>query len=147
MKYNNINDTSALYKKSLGVTLIELMIVVAIIGIIVGVALPAYQEYGKRGNRGEGRAHLLDTAAILERYYSDNNVYATAANTFAPAAVKTTTETGKYTITITTAGTFQTYTLTATPTFVDPDCANLTLTSTGTRGITGTDNVNDCWGK
>jgi type IV pilus assembly protein PilE len=134
-------------KYSSGFTLMELMIVVAIIGILVGVALPAYQDYGRRASRGEGRAHLLDTAAILERYYSDNNVYATAANTFAPTTVQTTTETGKYTITITTAGTFQTYTLTATPSAVDPDCGNLTLASTGTRGVTGTDSVNNCWGK
>jgi type IV pilus assembly protein PilE len=148
LKMNNkiINNTRVLHKKLLGFTLIELMIVVAIIAILSAISWPAYLNYVKRGNRGEGRAHLLDTAAILERYYSDNNVYATADNAFAPA-VNTTTETGKYNITITTAGTYQTYTLIATPTFVDLECANLSFTTDGTKGKTGTDTVKNCWGK
>lgn len=148
---DNTNNVYLRYKKEWGITLLELMIVVAIIGILAGVALPAYQDYTKRGNRSEGRAYLLNAAALLERYYSDNNVYATAANTM-PTSVATaagaTSETGKYTGSMTVASPYQTYTLTATQNFNDTDCGNLTLTQAGVKGRTGSAmSVEDCWGK
>lgn len=148
---DNTNNVYLMHKKEWGITLLELMIVVAIIGILAGVALPAYQDYTKRGNRSEGRAYLLNAAALLERYYSDNNVYATAANTM-PASVATaagaTSETGKYTGSMTVASPYQTYTLTATQNFNDTDCGNLTLTQAGVKGRTGSAmSVADCWGK
>lgn len=137
--------------RSSGFTLIELMIVVAIVAIISAVAFPSYTDYVKRGNRAEGRAYLMNAAALLERYYSDNNRYATATNTM-PANVATaagaTSETGKYTGSMTVATPWQTYTLTATQNFNDTDCGNLTLTQAGVKGRTGTAlTVDECWGK
>jgi type IV pilus assembly protein PilE len=131
-----------------GFTLIELLIVVTVIGILTAIAYPSYTNYVTRGKRSEGRAALLDAAAKLERFYSDRSRYATADNTF-PALTNfsTTTETGKYTLTIATSGTYQTYTLTATPTFPDPDCGNLTYTQAGTKGISGSLSVAECWGR
>ncbi len=135
-------------KRKRGFTLIELMIAVAIVGILSAIAYPSYTQYMVRGKRSEGRAALLDTAAKLERFYSDRSRYATANNTFPTLSnFSTTTETGKYTLSITTAGTFQTYTLTATPTFADPDCGNFTYTQAGTKGVTGSTSVADCWGR
>ena len=61
-----------------GFTLIEMMIVVAIVGILAAVAYPSYDEYVKRGNRTEGQAFLSDVAARQERYFSQNNAYVTA---------------------------------------------------------------------
>jgi len=131
-----------------GFTLIELMIAVAIVGILTAIAYPSYTNYVNRGKRSEGRAALLDTAAKLERFYSDRSRYATANNTFpALTGFSTTTETGKYTLSIATSGTFQTYVLTATPTFDDPDCGNFTYTQAGTKGISGTSSVAECWGR
>jgi len=133
--------------KTGGFTLIELMIVVAVIAILAAIAYPAYTEYVIRGKRAEGRAILMDTAARLERFYSDNNRYATTNNTF-PPGINTTSENGHYTMSIVTTGTYQTYILTAVPaTFTDADCGNLTLDQTGARGRTGTGSVRDCWGR
>ena len=62
-----------------GVTLMELMIVVAIVGILAGVAFPAYKAYVDRAKRTEGKAFLMEVAARQERYYFDNNSYASDA--------------------------------------------------------------------
>jgi type IV pilus assembly protein PilE len=138
-------------KKQTGFTLIELMIVVAIIAILAAISFPSYTKYVQRGNRAEGRAYLMNAAALLERYYSDNNRYAIAANTMpatVAAAAGATSETGKYTGSMTVATPYQTYTITATQSFNDTDCGNLTLTQAGVKGRSGTVlSVSDCWGK
>ena len=67
-------------QKLAGFTLIELMIVVAIIALIAAIGYPAYGNYVIRGKRSEGRAALLDAAAINERNFSDNNQYTDPAD-------------------------------------------------------------------
>ena len=62
-----------------GITLMELMIVVAIVGILAGVAFPAYKAYVDRAKRSEGKVFLMEIAARQERYYFDNNSYASDA--------------------------------------------------------------------
>lgn len=144
----NKDKISNISKKShnFGFTLIELMMVVMIIGILASIALPAYSRYVERAKRAEGKAALSDVAARLERFYSDNNTYATADNTIpAGANASATSENGYYNITIVTAGTYQSYSLNATPTFADDLCGTLTLEHTGERKVsTGTDPAT-CW--
>lgn len=58
-----------------GFTLMELMIVVAIIGILAAVAIPAYQDYVRRSALPEGTSALATTRIKLEQYYQDNRNY------------------------------------------------------------------------
>jgi type IV pilus assembly protein PilE len=142
-------------QKTLGFTLIELMIVVVIIAILTAVGYPAYTQYVIRGKRSEGRAMLTDAAARQERYYSDCNKYASTIGTADNCATNTinldaTSENGHYSIAISGLNaSAQIYTLTAAPqTFTDDLCGNLTLDQTGSRGESGTaTNIKDCWGR
>ncbi|NKB37814.1 MAG: prepilin-type N-terminal cleavage/methylation domain-containing protein [Gammaproteobacteria bacterium] len=137
--------------RNLGFTLMELMIVVAIIGLLAGIAYPQYGQYVIRGKRTEGRGALMDGAARLERFYSDNNAYADTANVIhSDTGISANSESGYYALTIVTATPFQSFTLTATPAngFVDTECGALTLTNAGTKGEGGTaTDISSCWGK
>jgi len=60
-----------------GITLLELMIVVVIIGILTAIAYPNYREYVTRAKRTEAKAALLQIATNQERFYLQNNTYTT----------------------------------------------------------------------
>ena len=79
-----------LYKTNAGVTLIELMITVAVIGILSAIAIPAYQDYVKRGNIPDATSTLAAKRVRLEQYFQDNRKY-----TGAPECDNDTTS-GKY---------------------------------------------------
>ena len=76
------------HKRIAGFTLVELMIVVAIVGILAAIAYPSYIESVRKGNRAEGRAALTSLLQQQERFFTQNNTYvdfdtaaaATAAN-------------------------------------------------------------------
>jgi type IV pilus assembly protein PilE len=63
-----------------GFTLIELMVVVAIIGILAAVAMPSYRQYVVRASRVEAQAELLQLAALQEKIFLNSNSYAFGAN-------------------------------------------------------------------
>lgn len=62
-------------QRSAGFTLIELMIVVAVIGILVAIAVPTYQDSVRKSRRGQAQADLAEAAQAMERYYTVNGKY------------------------------------------------------------------------
>ena len=91
-----------------GFTLIELMIVVAIVGILASIALPAYSEYIRRSKITEATSVLSDLRVRMEQFYQDNRSYVSSGTTCGVAM-----PTQEF-FTMTCTGTSTTYTLTAT---------------------------------
>ncbi len=131
-----------------GVTLIELMIVVVIVGILAAIAYPSYRSQVRKTHRAEGKAALLDAGQQLERCYARYNSYAAGGCSTLTTALATgyLSEQGWYEIKDTNPGA-ATFTLVATPQGAqadDTECGSLSLTQTGQRSATGTAAAT-CW--
>ena len=133
-------------RRQAGVTLMELMIVVAIIGILASIAVPAYQSYMTRTYRGAAKACISEFGQALERYYTTNLTYVGAAP--APGCQFESELDDRYTITVGNLAQ-RTYTITATPIAVqlasDTQCGVLTQNQTGARTEGGTEDLDFCW--
>ncbi len=134
-----------------GFTLIELMIVVAVVGILTAIAYPSYTEYVQRGHRADARAGLLQAQQWLERAATATGVYPTTL----PAALTWSGDTTKrYDIAFQAGNTNAAYTLTAVPKGAQTGdkCGTYTLSNTGVRGAAGKKSGEsgynpDCWSK
>lgn len=152
MRQNQLRKM-ALRRKQFGLTLIELMIVTVVIGTLASLAIPAYRGYAQRAQRTEGKSALLQVQTNQERFYLQNNTYATTFTQLGnPSGMS---ENGVYTLSFIgpAPNTIQ-YTVQAVPTVggglngvnqtTDLDCQVFTLNSQGVR--TATPNVaGACW--
>lgn len=146
-------------RSSHGLTLIELLIALAVAGILAAVAFPSYQNYMRSAYRAEARTALMEAAQWMERHFSMTQSYAVssqggainnAALVAANLAVTPRQGTTRYNISFASGPNANDYTLRAVPTgpqAADTRCGTLTLTNLQVRGISGTGNVADCWGR
>ena len=141
-----------------GFTLIELMIVVAVIAILAAIAYPSYQDSVRKSRRADAKGVLLEAAQWMERFYTENNRYdqnragiaVTDSTQFPGSGLAESPKEGGtkyYDITISAAAQ-NSYTLQAAPKGVqssDP-CGTLTLTHTGAKNVSGGSYTKDrCW--
>jgi type IV pilus assembly protein PilE len=137
-------------RKNQGVTLLELMIVVVIVGILASIAVPTYRSYVMRSQRSDATAGLLRIASAQEKFYLRNNTY---TNNLALLSLKDSSEHGWYTMAVPTAdaSTFEATAVapSSSAQSADSACGTFSINATGARGAKkadgSTDNTAECW--
>lgn len=134
----------------------ELMITVAIVGILAAIAYPSYLSYMERSNRTDATTTMISDAQTLQRCYSQTYDYTQCVTTFTPApggvtqiSPTGTTPNGYYTLQVKPTAA-DAYTITATPAkspqTSDSQCTSFVLSSTGAQTATPAANSQTCWG-
>ena len=132
-------------RRARGITLIELMIVIVVIGVLVSIAYPNYRDIAARAKRNEAKAALLRIAANQERWYLNNNRYTTdMTNLGFNVATDFVTESDSYTITVTSADT-DNFTATATYNKTDAERDKCRTFGIDGRGERTSAPYTDCW--
>lgn len=132
-------------KKTAGFSLVELMVAVAVVGILVGIAYPSYLENVRQTRRTDAQVALLALANAMERYYTENYTYAGAAlgaGGIFPSEAPLDGNDKYYDLSITAADATS-FTIGAAPKNgqAGDRCGTMTLTSVGARGAA----AGDCW--
>lgn len=153
-------DSIPFRRANAGFTLMDVMIAVAIVGILAAIAFPSYTQSVVKTKRRAAAVCLASFATHMERFYTtnlryDQTVAGVAMNTAALTALNLECASAANTGADYSYGfaanmpTPTTYTLVATPTgsqaSKDAGCGSLSLTHTGTRGVTGSAAVSYCW--
>jgi len=131
--------------KDLGFTLIEMMIVLAIVALLAAIAFPSYQEQVAKGRRTDAKNLLMRVASDQERFYSSNFRYTADLTELGYSDANPEDENGHYSVASVVSGDAQTFALTATAALPDTRCGNFALTSGGARSVTGTQDADYCW--
>lgn len=136
-------------RRERGFSLTELMIVVAVIGILAAISYPAYTDYSRRAKLADAKDAMFRIAQLQERFFTENNEYAKDASELGFAAAKTDSAQGYWTLT--TVGDTDTFTITAevdTSVHKDDKCDGITLNAQGAKGVKGGGaDVHLCWKK
>lgn len=135
-------DQSVARKGLRGFTLVELMITVAILGILASVAYPSYLDHVRKGKRADAQQYMMTLAQLNQQRFLDQRSYTDNPNNLlaVPASVST-----NYTVTITTAdGPPRSFSITATPSGdqLKDSCGTLTLTS---ANVKSSSSGTRCW--
>jgi len=143
------SNTQITLQREKGFTLIELMVVIAVIGVLAVIAIPTYRDYMLRGHRTEAKNMLLDVASRQEQYFTDNKTYTTSMIALGYGADPTPTEAGSYNVSIVAAAAgcalTNCFVAQAVPQDrqTDDECATLKISSTGEKTTTSTST--GCW--
>lgn len=133
-KNSVIHANRCKFRRSSGFSLIELLIAIAIVGILAAVAYPSYQESVLRGNRTAAQSAMMDIATIQQQYLMANRSYATKAQITATGYALPSDVSPNYDWAIALgAGTVPTYTITFTAKGSQASDGNLTLNSQGVK--------------
>lgn len=147
---NNIKKSNSCSNKQTGFTLIELMIVVAIIGVISAIAFPSYNSYMKKARRTDAKVALTKMADAQERYYLQNSTYTTSVTDIGGAN----SEEGHYTLSAAAGanGLLNGFVLSAVADsdgaqVTDTKCKTFMLTSTGVKSSKDSSDATStkCW--
>ncbi len=132
-----------------GFSLIELLITLAIVGLLATMSYPSYQRYITKSHRFDGQSALLELAYRMENYRLEHGTYKTATiakNKHTDVLSQSLSPQSRYVLSITIA-TDNTYLLRATPTIPDKECQSLTLSSSSTKSVTAASirGIDQCW--
>ncbi|MET0549014.1 MAG: type IV pilin protein [Xanthomonas sp.] len=134
-------------RRQLGFTLIELMIVVAIVGVLAAIAFASYQSYVIKARRSAAAVCLQQGAQLMERYYTAGDGSGKVL-TYDGAPAPTCPDLSKfYTVGFASQPTASAFKLIATPTLLQKDtkCGVLGLDQAGTRTASLATDPRDCW--
>ena len=141
----------SLPRRQAGVTLIELMIAVVIVGILAMIAYPSYTNYLVKSRRSQATACLQEASQFMERFYTTNLRYDQATDGTAVALPTTSCVSdmkGNYLLAVASVSA-NAFVLKVTPqggqASSDTQCGTLTLSQSGARTVSGTGTTSTCW--
>jgi len=133
-----------------GITLLELLVVLVVVGILAALAIPAYQHHLVRTNRAEAIGALQEVLSAQERFHLRHGRYAAEVEAAPPVGLGLSLATQLYSVSISLAADGQTFIVTAAPVAgsrqsEDGECMNFSSDQRARRAISGRGNVEKCW--
>jgi len=138
-----------------GFTLVELVVTVALLGVLLAIAIPMFNEYIRASKRADASGVLTEAAQFMERNFSNTGSYlkdAAGNDIVLPAGLAVAPRSASageayYTISFVATPTDSAFTLQAVPvnSMSGDDCGTFTLTNTGVRAVSGSRPLGECW--